>query len=299
VDPLVTVGICVRNGEVFLSSAVESIFQQDYPQEKIQIIFVDDGSQDRTPEIISRYVAVLGRRAKAFRTSWQGLGHARNCIVENADGEFILFVDSDEILTSGYVRAQVRVIQKNPQVGITAGVFKLVLGNRILNLEIAPHIVNQKSFGRPKSFLWKTDKLVGTGGTTFRTIAVREAGGFDESIKGAGEDTDLVLRIRKAGWLLEANAAEFYELHGGLSTPRDLWRKYFWYGYGCQKSFLQTREGFSFPRMSPMAGFVTGVLYSFGAYRFLRQKQMFLLSLHFGFKHTAWMFGFMKGQLGK
>ena len=298
-DPLLTVGICVRNGEAFLSDAVESILAQDYAQERLQIIFVDDGSQDRTPEIISRYRVMLGSRVKAFRTSGQGLGHARNCIVKNANGEFILFVDADEILTPGYVRVQVGVMQKNLKVGITAGVFKLVLGNSILNLEIAPHIVNQKSFGRPKSFLWKTDKLVGTGGTTFRTLAVRQAGGFDESIKGAGEDTDLVLRIRKAGWQLEANAAEFYELHGGLSTPRDLWRKYFWYGYGCQKSFVQTREGFSFPRMSPMAGLATGVLYSFAAYRFLRQKQMFLLPLHFGFKHTAWAAGFMKGQLEK
>ena len=182
-DPLVTVGICVRNGEAFLSNAVESIFQQDYPQEKIQIIFVDDGSQDRTPEIISRYMAVLGKRAKAFKTSWQGLGHARNCIVGNAYGEFILFVDADEILTPGYIRAQVSVMRKNPQVGITAGVFRLVLGNSILNLEIAPHIVNQKSFGKPKSFLWKTDKLVGTGGTTFRTLAVREAGGLMRASK--------------------------------------------------------------------------------------------------------------------
>ena len=297
--PLLTVGICVHNGEALLSDAVESILHQDYPQERLQIIFVDDGSQDRTPEIISRYTTMLEQRAKAFRTSWQGLGHARNCIVNSAEGEYILFVDADEILTPGYIKAQVEVMEKNPQVGITAGVFRLVPGNNILNLEIAPHIVNQKRFGRPKSFVWKTDKLVGTGGTTFRTVAVRQVQGFDESIKGAGEDTDLVLRIKKAGWLLEPNAAEFYELHSGLCRPGDLWKKYYWYGYGCQKSFQQTREGFSFPRMSPMAGLVTGVFYSFAAYRVLRQKQMFLLPLHFGFKHAAWTFGFIKGQLGK
>jgi glycosyltransferase involved in cell wall biosynthesis len=299
VNPLLTVGICVRNGETMLSNAVESILRQDYPQERLQIIFVDDGSQDRTPKIISQYTAMLGQRAKAFKTSWKGLGYARNCIVDSADGEYILFVDADEMLTPGYVKTQVEVMQKNPQVGITAGVFKIIPGNSILNLEIAPHIVNQKSFGKPKSFIWKTDKLVGTGGTTFRTVAVRQVQGFDENIKGAGEDTDLVLRIKKAGWLLEPNAAEFYELHSGLSKPTDLWKKYYWYGYGCQKSFQQTRNGFSFPRMSPMAGLITGVLYSFPAYRFLRQKQMFLLPLHFGFKHTAWVFGFMKGQIKK
>ena len=48
----VTIGICVRNGENMLTNAVDSILQQDFPSEDLQVIFVDDGSQDRTPEII-------------------------------------------------------------------------------------------------------------------------------------------------------------------------------------------------------------------------------------------------------
>ena len=226
-----------------------------------------------------------------------GLGHARNLIVNEADGEFILFVDADEILTESYVKAQIKVMKNNPRVGITAGTFKTVPGNFFLSLEVAPYIVNQKNYGKPKSLIWNNDKLIGTGGTTFRVKAVRQAGGFDEKIKGAGEDTDLILRIKKAGWQLKPNMAELYELHNGLSKPKDLWKKYFWYGYGCQKSFKQTRRAFSLPRMTPMVAFVTGVFYSFPAYKFLYQKQVFLLPLHFGFKHIAWTFGFMKGQI--
>ncbi|MCL5949550.1 MAG: glycosyltransferase [Candidatus Bathyarchaeota archaeon] len=293
----VTIGICVRNGEKMLPNAVNSIINQNFPTEQLQIIFVDDGSQDKTPEIIKRYLPFFGDRAKFFKTSWRGLGHARNLIVNEADGEFILFVDADEILTEGYVKAQVEVMKKNPQVGITSGIFKTVPGNFILNLEVAPYIVNQKNYGKPKNFIWKSDKLIGTGGTTFRAKAIRQVNGFNEDIKGAGEDTDLVLRIKKAGWLLQPNMAELYELHGGLSKPKDLWKKYFWYGYGCQKTFQQTRGAFSLPRMSPIAGFVTGMFYSFSAYRYLYQKQVFLLPLHFGFKHAAWTFGFMKGQI--
>ncbi len=296
-NPLVTVGICVRNGEDMLPNAVESILNQTFPSEQTQIIFVDDGSQDSTPELINQYMQRLGGRAKAFKSPWRGLGHARNLVVDEADGEYILFVDADQILTSSYIKIQVAAMQNNLQLGITAGVFKTVPHNLMLNLEVAPHIVNQKSYGKPKSFIWKTDKLIGTGGTTFRTAAVRQVHGFDETIKGAGEDTDLVLRIKKAGWLLEPNSAELYELHSGLSKPRDLWRKYFWYGYGCQRSFVQNRGAFLLPRMTPLAGLVTGVFYSFPAYRFLRQKQVFLLPLHYGFKHVAWTLGFMKGQL--
>ncbi len=295
--PLVTVGICVRNGEDMLPSAAESILGQDYPQRQIQIIFVDDGSSDGTPQVISRYHERHGDGVKAFKTPWRGLGHARNLVVEQADGEYILFVDADQILTSSYVRLQVEAMQRNPKLGITAGVFKTVPNNLMLNLEVAPHIVNQKSYGKSKSFIWKTDRLIGTGGTTFRASAIRQVGGFDESIKGAGEDTNLVFRLKRAGWLLAPNRGELYELHGGLSKPRDLWRKYFWYGYGCQRSYLQTQGAYSLPRMSPIAGLITGVFYSFPAYRFLHQKQMFLMPLHYGFKHVAWTLGFIKGQL--
>lgn len=293
----VTIGVCVRNGEKMLIDAVDSVINQDFPAEQLQIIFVDDGSADKTPEIIKGYMPLFGDRGKFFKTPWKGLGHARNLIVKEADGELLLFVDADQILTKDYVKAQVEFMKKNPQVGITAGVFKTVPRNFILNLEVAPYIVNQKNYGKPKSFIWKNDKLIGTGGTTFRVKAIRQVDGFNESIKGAGEDTDLILRIKRAGWLLQPNMAELYELHGGLSKPKDLWKKYFWYGYGSQKSFEQIGRAFSLPKMTPIAGFVTGMFYSFPAYKYLYQKQVFLLPLHFGFKHAAWTFGFIKGQI--
>jgi glycosyltransferase involved in cell wall biosynthesis len=294
--PVITVGLCVRNGECLLRNAVDSIINQDFPSEKVQVIFVDDGSVDRTPKIIQEYLEYFGSRAKFFQSSWKGLGHARNLITKQSEGEYLLFVDADEVLTKNYITMQVDVMEKNPTVAITAGVFKTVPGNWILNLEVAPYIVNQKRV-RSKNFIWATDKLIGTGGTTFRLSALRQTTGFNENIKGSGEDTDLVLRIKKAGWFIRPNKAELYELHGGLSTPKELWKKYFWYGYGCQKSFRQTRESYSFPRMSPFAGFVTGVFYSIPAYKLLHQKVVFLLPIHFGAKLAAWTLGFMKGQL--
>jgi glycosyltransferase involved in cell wall biosynthesis len=295
--PLVTVGICVRNGEKMLSTAIDSVLNQNFPQDQLQIIIVDAGSKDNTPAIIAKYAKKLGSRAKCFCTSWRGLGHARNFIVNNADGEFIVFVDSDEVLTPSYVKTQVETLQHFPNVGVTAGIFKIVPDNLILNLEIVPYIVNQRNYLKPRNFIWKTDKLIGTGGTTFRLEALQQVHGFDERISGSSEDTDLVLRVKHAGWQIRPNTAEFYELHGGLSKPEELWKKYFWYGYGSQRTFNRTREAFSLPRMSPPAGLVAGVFYSFQAYRFLRLKQVFLLPLHYGFKLTAWMFGFMKGQM--
>jgi glycosyltransferase involved in cell wall biosynthesis len=293
---LVTVGICVRNGENMLRGAIDSIITQDFPQEQLQVIFVDDGSEDNTSQIITNYMGVLDNRAKFFRTSWRGLGHARNLIIDNADGEYVLFVDCDQILTRNYIKKQVEVMN-NPQVGITAGIFKQIPGNLILNLEITPFIVDQMKYNQPRTFIWKTEKVIGTGGTTFRVKALRQANGFDEKIKGAAEDIELVLRIKKAGWLYSPNNAKLYELHGGMSRPKDLWKKYFWYGYGCQKTFAQTRDAFSIPRMSPLAGLIAGIFYSVLAYKYIGQKYVFLLPFHFTLKLTAWTCGFIKGQI--
>ena len=294
---LVTVGICVRNGQSLLPKAVDSILSQNFPQEKIQVIFVDDGSTDQTPQIISHYLKILGGRGKAFKSTCVGMGDARNLIVNATDGKYLLFVDADEILMPNYMKDQIDLLEKNPDVGVTAGIFKMVPGNVILNLEITPYIVNQINFGQSKSLFLGNDKLMGTGGTAFRTQAIRQVNGFDESIHGAGEDLNLIIRIRDAGWKIKPNKSEFYELHSGLSKPKDLWRKYYWYGYSTHKSFQQIRHVFSLPFMTPPAGVVTGVFYSMSAYRAVHKKEVFLLPLHFGFKLTAWVLGFMKGQL--
>jgi glycosyltransferase involved in cell wall biosynthesis len=295
--PVITIGICVRNGERVLRNAFDSIINQDFPQDQIQVIVVDDGSKDATPKIISAYASKFGSNAKFFQTSWGGLGHARNLVINQADGKFILWLDSDEILTKSYVSKQVSIMKNNPRVGITSGVFKMVPGNIILNLELIPFIVIKTNYKKPRNFIWKTEKLIGTGGSTFRVEALKQVNGFNEAIKGAGEDLDIALRIRKAGWLTNLNDGEFFETHNGMFTFAHLWSKYVWYGNSCQKMYRENREIFSIARMSPLAGLITGFLFLPSAYLLLHQKKVFLLPIHYGLKMTAWMSGFIKGQI--
>ncbi len=295
--PIITLGICVRNGARVLCNALDSIISQDFPLEQMQVIIVDDGSQDNTPRIVEDYSLRLGKNAKFFRTAWEGLGHARNLVVNHADGRYILWVDSDEILTKGYVSKQVQTMEMNKVVGITAGIPSMIPGEMILNLELIPYIVNQIDFEKPRNFVWKTKKFIGTGASTFRVEALKQVKGFDERIKGAGEDVDLVLRIWRAGWQVSLNDAQYYELHGGRFTFLELWKKYVWYGYGCQEIYDRNRDAFSIPRMSPIAGLIAGVLYSIHAYKYLNLKIVFLLPFHYMVKMFAWTFGFMKGQM--
>jgi glycosyltransferase involved in cell wall biosynthesis len=289
--------MCVRNGEKLIRSAVESLTKQDFPHEKMQIVFVDDGSKDHTFQIIREFASRTDIQVKTFQTEEQGLGPARNLIASNTDGEYIIWVDADQILPKSFVREQIEFMERNPDVGITVGIPETVPGNLVLSLELVPLIVVYTTYGQPTSFLWKTRKLPGTGGATFRTKALKQVNGFDDRITGVGEDQDVAQRVRDAGWLIRINSSRFCEFHGGMSTFTDLWRKYLWYGYGHEKVYRQNRELFSFLRMSPMAGILTGLFYSLIAYKVTHKKMVFLLPFQYGIKMTAWMFGFMKGQV--
>ena len=294
---LVTIGMSLHNSAKTLVEAVESVLKQDFPHELMEIIFVDDASEDDTFKIISDYAAKIDIKTKIFRTKWQGLGSSRNLMVSNSDADYIVWVDSDLVLPKSYITKQIEFMKKNPDVGITMGVVKTVPGNLILNLELIPPIVDHNRFEESRSITWKTKKLPGTGGSTFRLKALRQVNGFDEKLKGVGEDMDVAHRILDAGWSIHLNDAAFYEMHGHMSTWSDLFRKYRWYGFGSQKLYRRNDKLINLPRMSPIAGFVTGFFYSLIAYKFLHQKRIFfLLPLHFGLKMTAWMTGFIKAQ---
>jgi glycosyltransferase involved in cell wall biosynthesis len=289
--------MCLHNCENTLPKAIKSISNQDFPHEKMQMIFVDDGSKDRTLKIVDAYVPKMDIQTKVFKTEWGGISTARNLILDNADGEYITWVDGDEMLTPNYIRKQVEFIEKNPNAGIIAGLPSLVPGNLVLNLELIPYIIKLITFDNPPSFFRKTPKIPGTGGTTFRTKALRQVDGFDRRFKGAGEDINVAIRIRNSGWLIKISDAVFYEFHNGMSTFADLWKKYYWYGYGCQQLYVVNREAFSLSRMTPLASFLNGLLYSLTAYRFLLKKSVFLLlPIHYSFKMVGWMLGFMRSQ---
>jgi glycosyltransferase involved in cell wall biosynthesis len=297
--PIVTIGMCLRNCENTLKYAINSVIKQDFPHELMEIIFVDDGSEDRTLQIILDYVSRIDIPFKVFKTEWKGIGHARNLVVKNAEGDFITWIDGDQILPKDYLRKQVEFMNQNPNVGITAGIIGILHLNRILTLELIPAMIDGMRMRnqQPKSFIWKTEKLIGTGGATFRVKALRQVNGFDNNLNGAGEDMDVAKRIIDAGWLMCPNNAVFYELHGGMCTLKDLCKRYFRLGSGHPMLYRKNRQLFSLPRMSPLAGFIAGFFYSLIAYKLLHRKMVFLLPCHFALKMTAWCLGFIKSQI--
>lgn len=93
--PLISIISPVYNTQNFLSIAIESIIKQTYPN--WELIFIDDGSTDKSAEIIKRYM-IEDSRIQLTQIENHGQGYARNLAVNMAKGKYIMFFDSDDYL---------------------------------------------------------------------------------------------------------------------------------------------------------------------------------------------------------
>lgn len=288
----VTIGVCVKNSASTIREAIQSIVQQDYPRELLEVIFVDDGSEDSTLSIINQYVARMKVDARVFHHKWKGLGASRDIVVDNATGRYIVWVDGDMTLPRDHVRKQVEFADQNPKIGVAKARYgTLEEGSLVGFLESVSYIAADKMYGGRT-----TVRTMGAGGSIYRVDAIRQAGGFDPAMEGVGEDMDAEFRVRHYGWLLYLGSpAVFYERH--RQSLRALWAEGFWHGYGGNSTLCKNARAFAILKMTPLAAVVAGARYSAVAYRIVHKKIVFLLPLQKAFKQVAWCLGFLKAQV--
>ena len=126
-EPLISVIVPIYNVENYLDKCIESIVNQTY--KNLEIILVDDGSPDNSPKICDNW-ALKDNRIKVIHKENGGLSSARNAGIQNASGEYIAFIDSDD-----YFDLQaISVMQKNLEnynVDVSSISFKCVNENEL------------------------------------------------------------------------------------------------------------------------------------------------------------------------
>lgn len=290
--PIVTIGVCVRNCASTIREAIESILAQDYPNECMEVIFVDDGSEDETLSIISNYVSRMNMKIKVFHHEWRGLGFSRNVVVNNATGKYIIWVDGDMMLPKSYVRTQIAFMEEHPEAGIGKGRYGLYETNNVVayleNINAMVEFLLDDGFN-------KNYRPLGTGGSIYRAEAIKEIGGFNTALRGVGEDMDVELRMIKACWKLFVTPATFYERR--RESWKMLWNEYFWHGCGGKdiKGGLKHFRGI-LPKFFPPFALISAVARAILAYKITRKKISFLLPFHWTFKRIAWLGGFLFGS---
>jgi len=289
--PKVTIGVCVRNCANTIQDAIQSIIAQDYPHDRIEIIFVDDGSHDETLSKIKECAARMDMKVKIFHHRWKGIGYSRNVVVRNANGDYILWIDGDMVISSNFLRKLVKFMEDNPNVGIAKGTQTMeAVGNLLSTLENY-----SRAIGRMVDYTSEKArfKSLGTGGAIYRVKAIKQAGLFDEKLRGYGEDQDLEIRIRNKGWLLQVVNVKFYDYERKKVTWKDLWKRYWLRGYYTRYFSRKNRGVIKHYKMIPLTALIAGLIHAVRLYRIVRQRLVFFLPLQYLFKMSAWYIGYL------
>jgi hypothetical protein len=187
--PFFSVIIPTYNRADLLREALDSLFAQTFTD--YEVIVVDDGSTDDT----ANFLSTLGDRVRVFRQKNQGPGAARNLGIANARGEFVAFLDSDDLWCPWALEVYAQVIADNRNVSFVAGHGE-PLEKKANLLDHPP----QRTFKPSRDFLTASKAgyaFGGTPGMAVKSELLRAVGGFvDEFING--EDQDLCLRLGTA-----------------------------------------------------------------------------------------------------
>lgn len=109
-NPLISVIVPCRNAEKYLSNCFASLDNQTY--KNVQYILVNDGSTDNTEKLLLEH-ASTNRNYLILNTFGTGVAAARNCGIENSSGEYVTFVDSDDIISPYHVENLFKCLRAN------------------------------------------------------------------------------------------------------------------------------------------------------------------------------------------
>jgi glycosyltransferase involved in cell wall biosynthesis len=189
---LVSVIIPTYNSAGFIQEAVQSVLEQSYAER--EVIVVDDGSSDKTREILGRY---QGRVQYIYRQNG-GPAKARNAGIEAAKGDLVCFLDSDDLWASNKLELQLAFMNQHREVALLAGGCRKFIddGSPYSPFTARPTKKNQsRIYPAPEAFT----RLLRSNFITTSTVAIRKecfekVGLFDENLPTV-EDRDLWLRV--------------------------------------------------------------------------------------------------------
>jgi glycosyltransferase involved in cell wall biosynthesis len=216
-----SVVLCVRDGEATIAAQLSALASQDY-QDPWELVVVDNGSSDRTVEIVESFRPTLGRLRLVAAPMKASLGYARNEGARAAEAEILAFCDADDVVREGWLRSLVAAIE-----------FADLVGGRLCFGRLNP----------ADAIYWKGDNPT-TGGLPVghgylahvvgANFAVRRAAffavdGCDDVFTSSSDDVDLSWRMHRAGYRLAfaPDAVVDYRLRGSL---KDAARQQLGYG---------------------------------------------------------------------
>lgn len=207
---LVSVIIPTHNRAALLAEAIDSVLQQTFSD--FELIIVDDGSTDNTPQVVAAYD---DPRIAYIRQDGQERGAARNRGVAAAKGEFITFLDDDDWFLPHKLAVQVPYLQAHPEVGMVISGWDRVKEDGTVVRAERPWLHHPEPVLRD----WLFAAMCHVAAMLMRRSWFERVGGFNQEII-SGEDTYLWYCLARAGcptgWVPEVVFRQ--RLHGSNSV---------------------------------------------------------------------------------
>ena len=229
--PLFSVVIPTLNRLALLRRTLETVFAQEHAG--AEVIVADDGSTDGTTE----YLASLAPRVRAVRLDHRGPGAARNAGAAVASGEYLAFLDSDDLWFPWTLTAFAEVIARHGRPSYICGRFVQFSDERAL-ADCPSQAVRADLYPDYLSS-WPRQLVIGAGMVVVRRDAFEAVGGFaDDPINLEDHDLSLKLGASKGFVQIQQPVTMAWRLHGGGVT-HDLSRSL----VGCQLLIDRERAG--------------------------------------------------------
>jgi glycosyltransferase involved in cell wall biosynthesis len=189
-NPFVSIIIPFFNNEAYAARAIESALKQTFAEK--EIILVDNNSTDNTHNVLSEYQSRHPQLIRVFRETRQGCPAARNKGLQEARGEWVQILDSDDELLPEKIEHQIP-LTKDSEIGLIIGA---TCKHKLINKKLHTYIKRPDTgnvwrslllwrLGSTNACLWKKDMLVSVNGWNVAWSSV--------------EDYELYFRVIKAG----------------------------------------------------------------------------------------------------
>ena len=201
--PLISCIVVNWNRRELLRASLRSLLAQDYPN--VEVIVVDNGSTDGSVELCT---GDFGKSVQLIRNSKNnGFCAANNQGIAAARGSFVALLNNDAEADPGFLTALCRLFDGRPDLGMAAA--KIVVWEDPTLIDKAGHLIypdgqnrgrgtgerDQGQYDRVEEVLWPDGCAA-----MYRKAMLDEIGGFDEDLFAYGDDAELGLRARIAGW---------------------------------------------------------------------------------------------------
>jgi len=316
----VSIVIPMRNEEKYVGECLESILENNYPLEKMEIFVVDGMSEDNSRKIVKQFASKYSQ-IKLLENPKKITPVARNIGVRNAKGKNIIVVDAHRFLGKDFIIKSIRCLQNMPEVSCVGGI-AISIGENFWGNLIALALSFPFGVGNAK---YRTGKFKGfvdiVACPTYRGEVFDKIGLFDEELI-RNQDNEFNFRLTRAGGkiYLDPEIESYYYVRPSLSK---LWRQHFQYSYWNVKIVQKYKRTTSWRHSAPLVFLISliisgiiGVFTEWGLYLLMiigggyigasllsslviaaknGWKYFPFLPLVFAIIHFGYGFGFLKG----